>query len=147
MAISLSVQRSSRKSTQLEKERLTRQHSGGRLDSPNYSFKGNQNRADFAPLNSGVRSLMKSARTLVGTAICVLSFLGLLFCAFQHGKVCSSMPTFNLATSNTVPYFCKGQRLDAFATPFQDALKNRLAPTLCLTLLIGFGIRRWGSPD
>ena len=26
-----------------------------RVKSPNYSFKGNQNRSDFAPLNSGVR--------------------------------------------------------------------------------------------
>jgi hypothetical protein len=30
-------------------------------DAPNYSFKGNQNRSDFAPLNSGVRPMKRYA--------------------------------------------------------------------------------------
>jgi hypothetical protein len=32
-----------------------RRRLGSVADSPNYSFKGNQNRTDFGPLNSGVR--------------------------------------------------------------------------------------------
>ena len=90
---------------------------------------------------------MKDIRTVAGTAICIVSFIGLLYCALQHGKICSSMPTLNVETNNVVPYFCKGHAVDAFVTPSQYALYNRIAPLLCLTLLIGAGLRRWGSPD
>jgi len=90
--------------------------------------------------------MSKLAKNL-GSTICVVSFVGFLYCAFKHGQICTDLPTYNIATGNTVPYFCKGYGVDPFVTPFQNALRTRLLPALCVTMLIGFGLRRFGSPD
>jgi hypothetical protein len=88
---------------------------------------------------------MNKFRTIVGSTICVISFFGLLWCAFQHGKICSSQPVFDLATHHTLSYNCKGQY--PFVTPFQYAVRYRIAPLLELTLILGIFISRWGSED
>ena len=83
---------------------------------------------------------MKNFRAILGGTICVVSFFGLLYCALQHGKICTTFPAFNMATHNTVPYTCRG--VTPFVTPWQDALRHKVRPLLGLAMLIGIFIGR-----
>ena len=86
---------------------------------------------------------MTTFRTVLGGSICVASFFGLFYCALLHGEVCSSLPTFNLASQHVVAYPCKG--LTAFITPRQEALLHQLPLLLVVTMLLGGYIGRWRS--
>jgi hypothetical protein len=81
---------------------------------------------------------MKNA---LGTALCVASFLVILYTAFQHGSLCSSMPAFDAAAGQTEPYFCKGYASDAFATPFQSWLRYWGSPLAAAGVLLGWWLR------
>jgi hypothetical protein len=72
-------------------------------------------------------------REVVGSAICVAAFSGLVYCAVQHGMICSDLPGLNAQTGNTIVYSCKGQI--AYVTSSQKRLIHGYS---FLFMLIGY---------
>jgi hypothetical protein len=55
-------------------------------------------------------------REVVGGAICVASFFGLLYCAVQRGLICTSMPKYDESAGRTTQFRCKYETRKAFVT-------------------------------
>jgi short subunit fatty acids transporter len=87
---------------------------------------------------------MKVTRATIGAIVCIASFLGMLYCAYQRGRLCDSLPLFNSATNNTVSFTCAG--LVGYLTPLQETIIHRMPYMLIATYAIGEYLRR-SRPD